>query len=181
MLEVLLGQIPEAIYFSLFLIFAKNLKEKRILFTVIMVFEYLLLLHFIKFNVLFQFAYTFMTFLTLKVLYKDKAQITDIFAFSVASLYLIFVSILSYSIVYFTLKVYMVSVILNRLILYISLFVLKSKINIYYKKFKYFWNRHREKKVKIKSLTLRNISIILFNVMFYIINFCMIFFLKYLK
>ena len=179
--ELLIGQIPEAIYFALFLILAKGFKEKKILFTVLMVFEYLALKHFIHFNVGFQFAYTFMTFLILKILYKDKAQIIDIFVFAIASLYLIVVSILSYAIVYFTIRIYIVSAILNRIILFSTLVIFRNKIKDYYKKFKYFWNRHRNENVKIRSLTLRNISIILFNVMFYVINFCMVFFLKYLK
>jgi hypothetical protein len=32
-LEILLGQIPEAIFFSIFMIYVKGLKEKRVLFT----------------------------------------------------------------------------------------------------------------------------------------------------
>ena len=32
LLEIFLGQIPEAIYFALFMMFAKDLKEKRILY-----------------------------------------------------------------------------------------------------------------------------------------------------
>ena len=43
MLELLIGQIPEAIFFALFMIYAKGLKEKRILFIVLMIVEYLLL------------------------------------------------------------------------------------------------------------------------------------------
>ena len=30
LMELFLGQIPEAIYFALFMIFTKNLKEKRL-------------------------------------------------------------------------------------------------------------------------------------------------------
>ena len=41
MLELIIGQIPEAIYFALFMIYAKGLKEKRILFTVLMVNRYI--------------------------------------------------------------------------------------------------------------------------------------------
>ena len=51
LLEIFLGQIPEAIYFALFMIFAKDLKEKRILYILLMVIEYLLLKHFIKYNI----------------------------------------------------------------------------------------------------------------------------------
>lgn len=39
LLEIFLGQIPEAIYFALFMIFAKDLKEKRILYILLMVWD----------------------------------------------------------------------------------------------------------------------------------------------
>ena len=42
-LQLLLGQIPEAIYFALFMIFTKRLDKKQILFTVLMIIEYILL------------------------------------------------------------------------------------------------------------------------------------------
>lgn len=89
LLEIFLGQIPEAIYFALFMIFAKDLKEKRILYILLMVIEYLLLKHFIKYNIWFQILYTIMQFVILKVLYKEKSQITDIFTFTIASIILV--------------------------------------------------------------------------------------------
>lgn len=179
--QLVLGQIPEAVYFALFLIFTKNLKEKRVLFTIIMVLEYILLGNVIEYDVWLQISYTILTFITLKVLYKEKAQITDVFVFALSSLILILVSLISYGIVYFTIRQYMVAVILNRILLFLILFVIKNKANKLYKKYNHLWNRHREEKVKIRSLTLRNISIILFNLMFVAINLGMIFFLKYLK
>ena len=112
---LILEKVLEAIYFSLFLIFGKGIKNKRLLFIGIMIFQYLILKQFIKFNVLFQIIYTFMSFVNLKVLYKDKAQITDIFLFAVASIILIIISIGSYAIVYFTVGKYMVALILNRI------------------------------------------------------------------
>ena len=90
---LLLENILEAIYFSLFLIIGKGLKEKRLLFIIIMIFEYLILKCIIKYNVWFQIIYTFMSFVNLKVLYKDKAQITDIFLFAIASIILILVGL----------------------------------------------------------------------------------------
>ena len=53
MLELLLGQIPEAIYFALFMIFTKELKSKRFLYVALMIAEYLLLKHFIEFSIWF--------------------------------------------------------------------------------------------------------------------------------
>ena len=99
LLEIFLGQIPEAICFALFMIFAKDLKEKRILYILLMVIEYLLLKHFIKYNIWFQILYTIMQFVILKVLYKEKSQITDIFTFTISSIILIIISFISYIII----------------------------------------------------------------------------------
>lgn len=77
-LIVVLGQLPEAIFFALFMILAKNIKKKRLLFTGLMCLEYVLIMMLFQYNWLFHIIYTIMTFLTLKVLYKENAQITDI-------------------------------------------------------------------------------------------------------
>lgn len=179
---LLLEKVCEAIYFSLFLIYGKNLKEKRILFIGIMIFEYLALKYFIKFNVLFQLSYTFMTYLTLKVLYKEKAQITDIFLFMSASIILIIVSIITYLLAYIicnhnvTYFAYIVAILFNRLALIAILYFGKNIINKIYKKFYTHWNKPKQSNnPKVKSLTLRNITIIIFNLMFYILNIGMCF------
>lgn len=167
-----LEKICEAIYFSLFLIYGKNLKEKRLLFIGIMIFEYLALKYFIKFNVLFQLSYTFMTYLTLKVLYKEKAQITDIFLFMVASIFLIVISVLCGIIIFNHLDWYIYFLILNRIIIFSFVFLTKNKLYNVYTKFFKNWNKKHNP--KIKSITLRNISVIIFNLMFYFINLCML-------
>ena len=89
MLELFLGQIQEAIYFALFMIYAKNLKTKRLLYTILMTLEYVLLTRIIYYNLWFQVLYTFLTYAILKILYKEKAQITDIFTFMIGSLIII--------------------------------------------------------------------------------------------
>ena len=174
------AKLLEPIYFSLFLIAGKDLKNKRILLTCIMIFEYIMLKQFIHFNVAFQFIYTFMSFVNLKVLYREKAQITDIFLFAAASIILIVLSIFTYIIALYTYKDYFISLIINRILLFTFLYLGRNKIRDLYKKFYSHWNRHNNPKA-IKSLTLRNISVIIFNLMFWVINLCMICFLKYFK
>lgn len=175
-----LVQIPEPVYFSLFLIIGKNIKEKRLLLTGIMLIEYLLITHIIYFDVWLQIIYTFMSFVNLKVLYKEKAQVTDIFLFAAASLILIITSASCYGLIYITIKQYIWVLIINRILIFAILYFGKNKIRNTYKKFCSLWNRHNNPK-KIRSLTLRNISIIIFNLMFWFINLGMIFFLTYLK
>lgn len=143
-LLIFLEKILEAIYFSLFLIIGKDLKNKRILFTLLMIFEYLLLKSFFHFNVSFQVSYTFMAYLILKVIYKEKAQITDIFLFAAASIILIAISIFSYLIILYTLKIYFVALILNRVLIFAFLYIFRKQIRNYYIKFYSLWNRRHK-------------------------------------
>ena len=175
MLEVLLGQIPEAIYFALFMIFVKQLKEKRILFVILMIAEYLLLKVFIKYNMWFQISYTFMTFLILKLLYKEKAQITDIFTFTISSIVLILIGFVSYFIIWKTIGNYLIAAIINRLFLIIFLLITHKKLYNIQKLYKKLWNRQDNKKYKVKSTTFRAINVVVFNLLFFIINLGIIF------
>ena len=174
------AKFAEPIYFALFLIIGKDLKNKRLLLTCIMIFEYYMLTYIFPFNVWFQFIYTFIVFVDLKFLYKEKAQITDIFLFGASSIILIIISIAVFLIGKKFLDSYYIAIIINRVILFSFLILFKNKIRELYKKFYSHWNRHNNPKI-IKSITLRNISVISFNLMFWIINFCMIYYLKYFK
>lgn len=114
-----------------------------------------------------------MTYVNLKVLYKDKAQITDIFLFAVSSVILVIISILCGLILFNKPELYILMLIINRLLMFGFIFIFKNKISNTYNEIIKYWNRN-EKHKKIRSLTLRNISIITFNLMFYIINLCML-------
>ena len=172
MLELIIGQIPEAIFFALFMIYAKGLKEKRILFTVLMVAEYILLKEFIIYNIWFQILYTFITFLILKVLYKEKAQVTDIFTFTIGSMILIITSIICFIL---SNQNAMIASIINRPILFIFLILFNYKLNKIQKIYKFFWNRNDKLKKKIKTTTFRCINIIIFNISFYVLNIVMLY------
>ena len=180
LIMIILEKVLEAIYFAMFLLIGKNIKNKKLLFIGIMVFEYVMLTNFIEFNVWFQLIYTFMSFVNLKVLYREKAQITDIFLFMVASLTLIFVSFISYMPFHIItkgnveLREYLVALFLNRALLGLILIAGRNLIRNNYKKFCSLWNRHAIPN-QIKSLTLRNISVIIFNLMFWLINLGMTF------
>lgn len=169
-----LEKILEAVYFSMFLLIGKNIKEKRLLFTIIMILEYLMLKNFIKYSVYFQLAYTFMSYANLKVLYKEKAQVTDVFLFTAGSIILMIICGLSFFMIqgWKSFNNYLTALILSRTLMFLFFIIFSNKIYNIYKKVYSLWNRHNYKN-KMKSLTIRNISIILFNLMFYIINLAM--------
>lgn len=174
-LTILLGQIPEAIYFALFIIFTKDLKEKRFLFIAFMIIEYLLLKICFPFDIKFQISYVIMTFILLKILYKEKAQITDIFSFAISSLILIIINAILYFTVFQILNNYIIYVIIDRIVMFTVLILFKNKISKIQTIYKKFWNRNDKVKKHIKSTTFRCLNLVIFNFMFYIINIAMLY------
>lgn len=173
LINIVLCAIPETLYFSLFMIFTKKLKTKRILLFTLMFLEYVILMITVSYSTWFHILYTFMTFVILKILYKEKAIITDIFVFGLSSLIMIIVSVISYMSIMTLFNNYTIAYIIQRILLFVVLFLLRNKLNKWYIKFNGLWNRRKGQ--KIRSLTVRNITVIVFNLMFYIINLCMIY------
>lgn len=168
--QLLLGQIPEAIYFALFMIFTKRLKEKRILFTVVTTIEYTLLFNIFKNSYISHIIFFTSTYCLLKICYKEKCQITDVFILGTASIVLMVTSAILYLIVWKTVNVFMVYVILHRIILFLVLVLFKNKLPNIQKLYKKLWNRNDNISKKMKSTTFRSLNIVVFNLMFYVIN-----------
>lgn len=175
LLEMLLGQVPEAIYFALFMIFTKKLKEKRVLFTILMIVEYLIIQKLIHFNVWLHIIYTIFVYLILKLLYKEKAQITDIFTFTISSIIVIIIDTLLFIFGSLFIKNYYVLFAIERITIFTILFLLKNKLPKIQNMYKKMWNRNDKEKKIMKSTTFRCINIIIFNLTFYIINITMLY------
>ena len=173
--EILIGQLPEALYFALFMIFAKRLDSKRITFCVIMMLDYILLLKAFPFSIWSRILYVATSFILLKILYGKRAQITDVFTMGIASIGIMIVSLLSYLLFTFVTKDYILTGILNKLVLFDLLFIFKDKlynIQLLYKK---FWNRNDKIKKPMKSITFRCLNLVIFDVMFYVIHLGILF------
>lgn len=168
-LEILLGQLPEALYFALFMILTKRLSTKRVLFISLTTVEYILLLNIFKFLIWGQIAYFAMTYIILKMLYKEKSQITDVFTLGIASIVVMIISVLTYMIISVTIKNMIICNIIAKILLFIFLFIFRNKLCKIQDLYKRLWNRNNKPK-KIKSATFRCINIILFNLMFYLLN-----------
>ena len=174
-LEILLGQIPEALYFAFFMINTKQLKEKRILYMTLMVIEYLMLTSVIKFNIWMQVLYTFISYIILKFLYKEHAQITDIFTFTIASAILIFISAISFGIISMTIRSKIVAYVVKNILMLIFIFTTRNRLTNIQKLYKKLWNRNDKVKKKMKTTTFRSLNVIIFNVIFWIINIGMVY------
>ena len=165
--SIFIGMLPEILYFTLFLIYAKNLKEKKIRLFFLILITYIMCITIIKFRLMYYLCFIFLVYIILKVLYKQKTQVTDIFLFSISTLYLTILSFL----IYFAKNqtTYIVCLILDRLFLFLP-FIFRNKFYEIYKKYCSLWNRNDKEKRPIKSITLRNMSLVLINIIILSIN-----------
>ena len=177
MMNIILGLIPEAIFFSLFIIFTKNYKNKakNIVFTLLMITGYIILKQILPRNVYCQIIYLAYVPLLMFLLYRNKFHISDVFVMSWASILITILQLIFLPFLYlFGNNSYFIMWILNRIITFVVLIFMKNKLNKIYKYFISQWNRNREKPNKFKALTIRNICVISLNISIFILNLCMI-------
>lgn len=177
-LEILLGQIPEAIYFALFIIFAKNLKEKRLLFILLMIIQTIVLRLLLPYNLWQQVDSVIITRTLLKLLYKEKSQIIDVFTFMIGSIILLCINSILYFIIWLTINNFIIYVIIARIFMILFLLIFKTKLYKIQDIYKKLWNRNDGIPKKIKSTTFRSINIVSFNTMFYLANIVLLFIIK---
>lgn len=168
--SIIFGLIPETLYFTLFLIFAKDIKEKKIKLFLLISLSYILCIMTIRYKLLLYVIFIFSMYLILRILYKKKALITDIFLFAISMTYLVIISYLFY----IPMMKYNVDSFIYylgmRIFLFLPIIFLKNKINKIYKTYCKFWNRNDKEKRPIKSITLRNISLMSINLLIILIN-----------
>ena len=164
--SILLGLIPEVLYFTLFLVYCKNLKEKRLKLFGLLSLGYIALIMICRYQLLFYVAYVLYSYLILKWVYKS--HILDLFVCSIGLGYMTIVAFIGYIVLGSN---YLVYYIVARVLLYL-IFIFRNKFNKVYKFYRECWNRNSDN--KIKSLTLRNLSIVFLNLMIILFHICAI-------
>lgn len=166
MMNIILGLIPESIFFSLFIIFTKNYKNKtkNIVFTLLMIIGYIILKRILPRNVYCQIIYIIYVPILMKIMYKEKSHISDIFIFMLsADIMIVFSITIGIACVFNSLTLYWICYAINRILMFGFLIIARNKLNKFYKNIISQWNRNREKPNKIKALTIRNVSVLLLN------------------
>lgn len=172
-LSILLGLLPETLYFTLFITYTKNMKENKVKLFLLIAISYFICILVQNFRILFYMLLIALIYISLKIVYKNKAQIIDIFIISLAYLWLGILSITLMNFVANDYSNYFIILILQKILLFIP-FIFRSKFNIVYKKYCNLWNRNDKEKRKVKSITLRNISLILLNAYIFFMNILLI-------
>ena len=168
-LSIFLGLIPEVLYFTLFITYCKNIKEKRIRLFLFISLAYVLCMFIQKYKIFYYVLFIALIYWIMKIVYKEKTQIIDVFVISLGLSYVCLISFICSRFLNDNLNKYHLMLTINRIILFLP-FIFKHKFNKYYKIYCLLWNRNDNVKRPIKSLTLRNISLMLFNSLIFLIN-----------
>ena len=169
LMSVLLGMLPEVLYFTLFLKYTKNLQEKTVKLGLLIGIAYILCMFIQRYQVVYYIIFIALIYVILKLLYKDKAQIIDVFVIATSYFYLTIISFIISKILYNDLSNYNLLLIISRLLLILP-FIFRNKFNIIYQKYYKLWNRNDNEIRPLKSITIRNISLILLNILIFVIN-----------
>lgn len=168
----ILGSILQPIYFSLFLFYTKDIKDKRALFTIIMILETLFLRCILKIynGIDFEILYSISMYIVLRLIYQKKARITDIVTFILS---VIFQGIISVSTI-LILGVNIYSIIVSSIVLIIITYLLKNKLIKIENFYNRFWNKHNNPKF-LKSVTIRGFSSVITIITFVLMYFWLIY------
>lgn len=160
--------LPEVIYFTLFLVYTKNYNVKKLLLFILLLIGYIILKFIFPLNIYFQIIFTLYVPIVLKFIYKNKFHVSDLFVFVYASISLIVISLITYP-VSLIFNNYLLAYFLNRICMFLFIFLARKKLNKYYVWIIKQWNRNYEKPNRVKAITIRQICVISLNVMIYIL------------
>ena len=166
-LSLILGILPQALYFVLFLTSIKEIKTKRILFLLLTFFIIAVTVMIIKFNLYLYLLIIPSLYIVMKLLYKKKTQIIDIFIIAIAYGYLSILSYICSFMIKENMNLYWIAYIINNALLFVVILFKKPTIKLY-RKYIQIWNRNP--KNRIRSISVRNVSLISLNVFIIILD-----------
>lgn len=159
----------EVLFLVISMCYAKGIKEKRILFYTLVLASSVIFLMVVRYELWGYIAFIASSFFIMRVLYKSN--IADLFVFIT---HFIWITITSFISLIITRNI-VISYIIQRILLFGLLFICKNKMSKWYKNYCKLWDYTYENQGK--SITLRNISLIIVNIFILFLNF----FLKFLS
>lgn len=166
-LSLVFGAGLDSLYYFLYISKIKDINNKKLILYLGIFVGYVLFNMLLRYNFYLYLLFDVFIFTLLKILYKS--QICDSFIILIVDIYSMLISL----IVYFTVPFPILALVLDKTLLFLPL-LFKNKLNIVYKKYLGLWNRSKEIKI-IKSLTLRNINLLVLNIFITIAYFVLLY------
>lgn len=170
----IIGAILQPLYSCLFVLYTKKLNKHRSLFVILTIIDYIVINLFIRFRygVNADLIFVIMFYINLKLIYKQKARVTDIITYIVSDILLGIISMSTY----FLFGMNIVSLIIATTLPILIIYLIRDKLNVIDKFYDKHWNR-KENNIGIKSITVRGISACLTIFSFIILHFWIIYLL----
>lgn len=170
----ILASILHPIYYCLFMISVKQLKDKKMYFIILTIIDYVIIQNVVKFtaNINAYLLFVIVFYINIKFLYRNKVRITDITTFIISDTLLGIVSVIGY----FVFGMSFASLIFATIIPILMVLLLYKKLNKIESFYNKYWNRSKIKK-KIKSITVRGIGFSMTAMEFLALHFWMIYLL----
>ena len=156
----------EILYLVMAMCFTKQIKEKRVIFYVLLFISGILCSLIARWQLWYYLTYIASAYLIMKILYKS--HISDLFVFSIFFAWIALTSYLGFAIS----SSMVIGYIIQRTLMF-GIFAFKGKFNKWYKTYRELWNRRSDN--RIKSITLRNISLISLNLFIVFMDFFLVF------
>ena len=160
-INVVVGAIPEILYFYFYFVSVFKLKQKRIFLLLYITLVYIICIIIKKYQVIYYVLFVVLLFIGLRIFNKKNTHISDIFIIGFSFIYLGIVYTISYVISNGDYSRYYISLLLSRILLFLP-FAFNNKLHKLYKKYQLLWDKPKEKeKRKLKSITLRNLCLVI--------------------
>ena len=156
----------ETLYLVLAMTYAKGVKEKRFLFYVLLLASVIICSLIYRWQLWYYIIHLASIYGILRLLYKS--HISDMFVFMVFFAWIAITSYLGFAIF----DSMVLGYIFQRFTMF-GILAFKGKFNKWYKTYRELWNRRNDN--RIKSITLRNISLIFLNLFIVFMNFLLVF------
>lgn len=166
----ILGAILQPIYLCLFITSVKGIKNKRFVFILLSILDYILIQYYVKFNLSINadLIYAIIFFVNVCFMYKGKGRITDFITYIISFLIMGIASIIFISV----LGTKIITIILCDCFLIALTLIFSKKIHNIENFYNKFWNKHSLK--GIKSVTLRGFSAIITIITFILLHLWLI-------
>lgn len=169
-ISLLVGMLPEVLFLTFFIICFRDVKSEKLKLFIFLMLGYIGLIMICRYQLWFYIGYIIYSYLIVKKLYK--AHIIDLFVISITYAYMTLISFICFKLI----SNYWVAFVINRMVLFVPL-LFNNSIKTMYKGYKSLWNINKD--AKVKSITIRNISLVLVNLMIFIMNIIMVITINY--
>lgn len=158
-MSLIFGVIPDVIFLTFFINYAKGKEEKRLLVFLLTIIAYIICFTVQRFNLLYYTLSVGIIYLIYKAIYKDSMRMIDIVVITVAEMYILTSSFISFKIFENKMEYYYLALLLDKILILLPL-TLKKTINRVYKRYEELWDRRIINNRFMKSITVRNLSIV---------------------